>query len=357
MRRLWLREIAGMLILAGGLILRGSPPVDAQIALAPPVPVDTSNLPLLPWLPLIPGPRPVPPILPPGTPPFLPSPGQGASGWWPLEAGQSPVFGDLAHFIATLQQALDRLEHWVEFAQQLALGVLGRMIWESPGLLPQGAELQDLIGQIGLLPEELRGALEGVLAKLRAPVLPGTVEARHQTYIGSNPVLARKAAGIAETDEVVVGGAVQQVAASRASSLAAAALARDPRLPATVTAARETGQMLLTAARGLPSSRAGIELLVGGVGSGLRQQAELTAAVADRLTVLAQQTAQVSQQIGSLAATAGAMAVREAERDRRALDAQFGLADAITQGARVFEGMLSGVGGQSGDTIRLDPLY
>jgi hypothetical protein len=358
MRRHRLRNLPAILILCGGLLLRSALPAGAQSAPPPLAPGDLSVLPpLLPWPPLVPSPYPGTPFLPPGELPPLPSPEPGTPGWWPEEAGPPPEVADLPQFIEGLQRLLDLVDRWAGLAQQVASGVLGRMIWESPGLLPQGAELPDLLGELRLLPEGLRSALEAVLAKIHAPVLPGSPAVRHQAYTESSPTLAHEATAIAETDEVIAGGSVQQAVASRATSLAAAALARDVRLPATVAAARETGRTLLSAAQGLPSSRAGIELLVAGIGSGLEQQAELHAAVADRLTVLAQQTAEVSQQVGSLAATAGAMTAREAERDRRSLDAQMGLADALTEGAHVFGNMLAGAGEPSGDEVRLDPLY
>ena len=345
MRRRWLRDSATVLILAGGLVLRSVLPVDAQLSPAPLVEAPAVP-PLLPWLPLLPGPGPTPPFLPPDT-----------SDAWPVETGQPPSPEGLADFIATLQHALDLLNRWAGFAQQVASATLGRIIWESPGHLPQGAELPDLIGQIRLLPQELRGALEMVLAKLRAPVHPGSVEARHQAYTGSSPAVAHEASGIADSDAVVAAAAVQQAAAARATALAAAALARDRRLGATVAAAHETGRTLVGGARGLPSSRAGIELLVAGMGSGLEQQAEFHSAVAQRLTVLAQQNAEVSQQIGSLATIAGAWTLREAERDRLTLDAHLGLADTVTQGARVLEEMLSSTGAPPSDEVRVDPLY
>jgi hypothetical protein len=92
------------------------------------------------------------------------------------------------------------------------------------------------------------------------------------------------------------------------------------------------------------------------MGVGMRQQADLGAAVADRLTLLAQQTAQVSGQIGALAATTATLAAREAERDRQAVDARFGLADALGTGGQLLRQMLSAAG-ESGDEIRIDSLY
>jgi hypothetical protein len=290
----------------------------------------------------------------PGTVESLPSPA--ASPWGPA-ASEPPIPGNLPDVISTLQQALDRVAEWVKAIQQAAASALARMIWESPGNLPPGVDPPDMIGRVDVLPQDLRSALDVLLSKLRARAAPGGVEARHQEYVAGSPALAHEAADIVATDEIVTGAAVQQAAATRAVSLAAAAAAGDSELPATVSSAHETGAALARGARSLPSSRAGIELLVAGVGAGMQQQADLSAAVADRLTVLAQQTAEVSQQIGALAATAGALTAREAERDRQALDARLGLADALSMGGRMFQQTLVAAGEPSADEIRLDPLY
>lgn len=284
----------------------------------------------------------------------LPSPA--GSSWGPVAAAPA-IPGDLQHVISVLQQALDRLAEWARTLQQAAASALARMIWESPGNLPPGVEPPDLVGQISLLPKDLRDALDALLAKLRAQAPPGGAEARHQEYAASSPALAHEAARIVATDEIVTRAAVQQAVAARAVSFAASAAAGDSQLPATVASAHETGAALVQGARGLPSSRAGIELLVAGVGAGLQQQADLSAAVADRLTVLAQQAAQVSQQIGALAATTGALTARAAERDRQELDARLGLADALSTGGQMFQQVLAAAGEPSTEDIRLDPLY
>ena len=122
-------------------------------------------------------------------------------------------------------------------------------------------------------------------------------------------------------------------------------------------AAREAGDAMVSAAHDLPSSRAGIGLLVAGMGAGLYQQAEMGAAQSDRLTILVQQTAQVSQQVEALAATTGALTLRQADRDRRALEGALGLADAVAAGAQLLQDILTQTGNPADSEPRLDPLY
>src|SRR5579884_1729352 len=321
MRRRYSPRIGVCCVLALGLlgIAAGAPQARGSVL---PVAAGAAagSGPFLPWPPPSPDPR---PPVPPGTPPLLPPVGPAESGWWspPWPVG---VPGDLGAVVTAVGQALEALARWAARVQQAASDALARMIWESPGQLPEGAGLPDLLGSIAA-PAEVRGALDALLAKLRAPALPASSEAR--------------------------------AAAVRTTSLAAAGAAGDPRLPAVVAAGREAGTTLLRGAGSLPSTRAGVELLVAGVGTEMRQQAELGAAVGDRLTLLAQQTAEVSGQIGALATTAATLVAREAERDRRALDATLGLADVLLAGGQTLQEMLAGAGEPSGDEMRVDPLY
>jgi hypothetical protein len=264
---------------------------------------------------------------------------------------------DLAQLLTRLEQARDALAQWGSTVQDAALNALARMIWESPGLLPEGVQIPDLAGKITLLPQQVRAVIDALLAKLRAPVAPGSSEARHRAYTESSPALAHEAAGIAAADQIITATAAQQAAASRTTALAAAGAARDARLPAALRAGSQAGQEFIENASQVPSTRAGVEMLVAATGAAMREQADLGEAVADRLTALAQQTAQVSQQIGTLALTAGTLAARETERDRQALDARLGLADIMSEGGRLFQQILAEAGEPSTAETRIEPLY
>jgi hypothetical protein len=280
-----------------------------------------------------------------------------ASLGWPGDDGISSTIGELRQFIDALQRFLDSLTQWTRLFQQTTSDILARIIWESPGVLPDEVDLTGLLRQIRALPETLQRGLEALRNKLQVPVVPGSIEERHHSYIESNPALAHEAIGITATDQVVAGGTVQQAAAAQATAAGAAAVSRDLRPESVSADARKTGDMLTSSAQDLPSSRAGIELLIAGMGAGLRQQADLGAATADRLTVLVQQIAQMSQQVGALASTTGALTLRQAERDRRALDGQLGLADAASLVAEMLQEILTGAGNPVVNEPRLDPLY
>lgn len=287
----------------------------------------------------------------------LPPTWPGAPTWWPDDGSFATSIGDLRQFIETLQASLERLTQWVQVFQQAASQVLARTVWESPGLLPDEADLTDLIAQIKALPATLRRALETVRGRLQARPALGSADERHHGYIESNPALAQQAIGITGIDEMVAGAMVQQAVASQATAQAAAAVSRDLRPAAASAAAQAASDAMVSGAHDLPSSRAGIELLVAGMGAGLRQQADLGAAESDRLTVLVQQTAQVSQQVGALAATTAALTLRQADRDRRALEGTLGLADAVSAVARLLQDFLTQVGEPDPSEPRLQPLY
>lgn len=298
-----------------------------------------------------------PAAVPPTSSVIVPTAWAGGSAAWPDDMPPVETPGDLSRFIAEFRASLDRLAEWIQVFPQMVSDALTRMIWESPGLLPEGADLDGLARQIAALPQALRGPLEAVLGKLAAAAAPGAAGERHHVYIEGNPATAHEAMGIVETDEVVVGGAVQQRASSEATAAAADAVSRDLRPSLAAAQGDQAGRMLVSAAPDLPSSRAGIELLVAGVGAGLRQQADLGAATADRLTVLVQQTAQVSQQLGALAATTGALTLRQAEQDRRALDAQLEFADTVSTAAHLLVGAVTDVGETQSPEPQLRPLY
>jgi hypothetical protein len=275
----------------------------------------------------------------------------------PDDGSFSTPLGDLQQFIRSLQGLIAQVTEWVQRFRQTATNVLSRMIWESPGLLPDEVDLTDLMKEIQGLPATLRGVLDAIINKLRIPPAPGSTAARHHAYIESNPALIHEATGIAETDELVAVGTVRQATASQATTAGAAAVSQDLRPAAASADAWETSSALASAGQNLPSSRAGIELLVSGIGAGLRQQADLGAASADRLSILVHQIAQVSQQVEALGATMGAWTLRQAERDRRALDSQLGLADTAAGFADTLQDVLAGAGDPPGDEPRLQALY
>lgn len=358
MPRQRLMRTGALLALAIALVGGPAGSVGAQVSTPYPPSAGTFDpLPFRPWPPVLPGPGPFLPVPPPGTPPFFPPLSPADSDWLAAPGDLPPVLLDLGRFITILEEVRDRLARWADAAEHTAADALARMIWESPGQLPGGFELPDRLGQLMRLPNDLRTALETLLAKLRVPAPPGSTQAGHRLYVERSAALSQAAAGIAATDEIVTSGAVGQEAAARATALAAAAAARDSRLPAVVASGYQAGDALLSGAQDLPSTRAGVQLLVAGMGMGMRQQADLILAVGGRLTLLAQQTADVSGQIGALAASVGALTAREADRDSRALDARLGLADAVGAGAEALRRMLAAAGEPAGDDVRLDPLY
>jgi hypothetical protein len=268
-----------------------------------------------------------------------------------------PDGGDLASFITALEQTLEQMRQWLEAFQGSAADVLTHLVAEAPGQLPDGVDLPGMLAQLTGLPDQLRTILEAVRVKLLAPIAAGGLDERHHEYTNSNPVLGHQAVNIAAADQVVAGATVQQTAAAQATAAAAAAVSRDPRPEEDDLEAQQTGMTLVASAHGLPSTRAGMELLVAGLGAGMHQQADLQAAAADRLTLLVQQTAQVSQQLSALAATSATETLRLTDQDRAALDAQLGFADAVSKAAGTLQDFLSGVGDSAAADPQLSSLY
>ena len=306
-----------------------------------------------------PGPVPSPPpgpgrLLPPSLPPFVPI--LPLAQWQPGDAGPRSTIDDLDSAIAGVQQVLNAIAAWVRSAREAAGDAIAEIVGAAPEDLPPGVDLE-LVGPILGLPDDLRRMLAAVLTGWQRPVQQGTPAADHQAYVSASPVLAHDASGIAATAATVAAGSVRQQAATAATSREAAAVAADPALPAAALTAHQVGAALLRGAPQLPSSRAGIELLVAGMGADMQQRADLDTALAERLTVLAQQLAAVSEQLGALGETTAALAARDAERDRRDLDARLDLMDAARAGGQAWSQMLAGAAGPSGVELPLRALY
>jgi hypothetical protein len=262
----------------------------------------------------------------------------------------------LAGALAAVQTVMDQLWRWLDLLRQTAAGDATQIVVPLPTSVPAGAGPLDTVAALAALPAQWRALIAAARAKLGLPDTAGATAAQHKTDITGSPELTHEAATITAADQQVASGALQQEVAVAATAAVADAAARDTTLDAAAAAARAAGDELAGEAQNLPSSRAGIELLVAGAGTALRQQADLTAALASRVNGLIQQGAQLSGQLGALAATLGVFTARDAERERRALDAQLGVADAANSGGTLLQQLLSGAGDPA-DEIRLDPLY
>jgi len=266
------------------------------------------------------------------------------------------VASTLEDALAAVQQAMDQLWRWLDLLRETAASAAAQVVVPLPTQLPAGAGPMDIVAALARLPAQWRALIDAVRAKLGVPDPVDATAAQHNTDIAESPELTHEAATIAAADQQVTSGELQQEVAVAATAAVAEAAARDITLGAATSAAQATGDELAGEAQSLPSSRAGIELLVAGMGAGLREQADLTAALAARLDGVIQQAAQLSGQVGALAATLGSFTVRDVERERRSLNAQLGVADAADGGGTLLQQLLSGAGDPA-DEIRLDPLY
>jgi len=294
------------------------------------------------------GPRPpatpLPP--PPGDLPVGPSSG-------PFDP--NAVSATLEQVLAALQNGMDRLWQWLDALRQAAAGALTQIVSPLP---VQGPVMDPLtvITQIAGLPASWGAIAAAALAKAAMPPMSDPTSVQHGADIAGSPELSHEAASIDAADQQVTSGAVQHELAAGATATMARAAVEDGTLPAAAAAAAAAGDALLSDAGSIPSSRAGIEILIAGMGAGLRHEAALTVALADRLTGLMQQNAQLSGQTGALASTISVLAERSLERDRDALNARLGAADAGQGAVDMFAQLLQGAADTSGE-ISLDPLY
>jgi hypothetical protein len=297
------------------------------------------------------------------SPPYRPRPLPPAPGMRPLVPMALPLgdvvsgLSNLEDAIAGVQSLLDNVATWMQSAAMSARNAIAQIIGAAPGYLPDGTQLSDLVGQILDLPDTFRQTITTMLAAWGNGAPPGTLAAAHESYVASSPVLTRDATGIATSSAVVAASSVREDVGVQATTAAAQAAASDLRLDEVALAAHQAGDAMLQGAPNLPSSRAGIEMLVAGMGAGMEQQADAAASLGDRLTALMQQTAAVSEQVGALGQTAAALTARDAERDRRDLDARLGLMDALRAGGQTLTSMLADADESSDVEPILSPLY
>ncbi|HKX17906.1 MAG TPA: hypothetical protein VJT33_07860 [bacterium] len=251
---------------------------------------------------------------------------------------------------------MDYLRGLIESLRAAAAAALEQIVLPLPTGLPGGVMPADVLTQLAGLPDPWRSVIAGERAKLQPPNPADPATARHERDIAGSAQLSHEAATIALADQQVITGAAEQEIATSYTQTLASAAAHDILLPQAVAAAQSAADALTSGASDLPSSRAGIELLVAGAGAGLRSQAAFTAAVADRIAGMMQQSAQLSGQVGGLASTVGIFTERALQRDRDALDARLGLADAARGGGEFLRQMLLGAG-EPADEIRIAPLY
>jgi len=295
----------------------------------------------LPW------PPPVPVPTPSGTPSIVPS----ADSFDPRSFAAT-----LEEVLAAVQSGMDRLWRWLDLLRQAAAGALTQIVVPLPLETPSGAGPVDVVTEIAGLPERWRAIVAAALSKLTMSGSAGAASMQHEADIAGSPTLSHEAGTIASADQQVISSIMQHEVAIAATAAIADAAVKDAALPAEADAAGATADQMIAGAQNLPSSRAGIELLVAGTGAGLRHQAALSVALANRITGLIQQTAQVSGQLGALASTIGVLTARDLERDRNALDARLGIADIASGGATLLRQLLEGAA-EPADEIRLAPLY
>lgn len=295
----------------------------------------------LPWPPPVPGPTPS------GTPWIVPS----TDSFDPRSFAAT-----LAAALAAVQSGMDRLRGWLDLLRQAAAGALTQIVVPLPLEMPSGAGPVDIVTEIAGMPERWQAIVAAALAKLRTSGSADTATMQHEADIAGSPALSHEAGTIASADQQVISSMIQHEVAIAATAAVADAAVNDAALPAEADAAGATADQMIANAQNLPSSRAGIALLVAGTGAGLRHQAALSVALANRITGLIQQTAQVSGQLGALASTIGVLTARDLERDRNALDARLGIADIARGGGTLLRQLLEGAA-EPADEIRLAPLY
>ncbi|MDR5693736.1 MAG: hypothetical protein QN198_05170 [Armatimonadota bacterium] len=160
--------------------------------------------------------------------------------------------------------------------------------------------LETIGSQLRRFPEMLEEAVQRWLEELRQILSVEGSSALYGVYGQANPKVVRKAKDLARSEMAAVGGTVQSVAAARVSLALARHAAQESTIRRAAREAQDTAHALSREAPTIPSTRAGIQLLVAGQAEGLRFQAVLGRTLGNRLAGVSQQLASLSQQNAAL---------------------------------------------------------
>jgi hypothetical protein len=223
----------------------------------------------------------------------------------------------LLEWLRRLQAFLDEVERWrVLLVEQIDA-------WQQAVLEPltplyQIGDLAEAIRrQLARLPVRFQGTLQALLAKLQslpAPQ-PGSPGWTYRRYAEQNPALVAKARQMAITEVMAAATTTETRAMAEMSGEVARELVADPTLPAAALDAAAAAQALAEAARTIPSTRAGVQMLIAAMAAQMQQHASYTQGLANRLQGLSQQEALSARGLHALSWAANHQLIRE-EKDR-----------------------------------------
>lgn len=241
----------------------------------------------------------------------------------PAQALAAPVTAQageltrLLEWLRRLQGFLDELERWrMLIVEQIDA-------WQATVLEPlaplyQIGDLAEAIRQqLARLPLRFQGTLRALLSKLQAlpapaPGSPGWI---YRRYAEQNPAIREKARQLVASEVMAAATTTETRAMAEMSGDLARELVTDTTLPLAALDAVAAAQALANAATNIPSTRAGIQMLIAAMAAQMQQHAAYTQGLANRLQGLSQQEALSARELHALSWALNHQIIR-AEKDR-----------------------------------------
>ncbi|MDQ7839437.1 MAG: hypothetical protein RDU83_00230 [bacterium] len=232
-------------------------------------------------------------------------------------AAQAGELTRLLEWLRRLQGFLDELERW----RMLLIEQIDA--WQATVLEPlaplyQIGDLAEAIRQqLARLPLRFQGTLRALLAKLQAlpapaPGSPGWI---YRRYAEQNPAIREKARQLVASEVMAAATTTETRAMAEMSGDLARELVTDATLPLAALDAVAAAQALANAATNIPSTRAGIQMLIAAMAAQMQQHAAYTQGLANRLQGLSQQEALSARELHALSWALNHQIIR-AEKDR-----------------------------------------
>jgi len=223
----------------------------------------------------------------------------------------------LLEWLRRIQAFLDEVERWRLLLVEQIDAWQAQMLEPLVPLYQIGDMAEAIRQQLARLPLRFQGTLQALLRKLHTlpapqPGSPGWI---YRRYAEQNPAIREKARQMVASEVMAAATTTETRAMAEMSGDLARELVTDTTLPAAALDAVAAAQALANAAPNIPSTRAGIQMLIAAMAAQMQQHAAYTQGLANRLQGLSQQEALEAREMHALSWALNHQIIR-AEKDR-----------------------------------------
>lgn len=238
---------------------------------------------------------------------------------------QADIFDQIWQWISQVSDYVWQIQSLYEsLRDQLFAKIIP--ILESGGAKALLEQVRNVLAQLGQLGSPFGWAYENALRNLEALLGRAGEEPKPLStpwFAENSPVTKEVVNRSIETTIVTSSGVVRSNEAARVSANVAQKVSSAQDVSVSSSQTYGTARQLAGAATNIPSSRAGIQMLIAGTSSMMRAQADSMKAIASRLNALSQQQGATAQQLDAMNKTLEQVARSQQEQmDREERDRQ-----------------------------------